>query len=155
MLILTQSTSYSFFNASLICLLFALTSQMKTRVLFSSIFFIADSVLSGWMMILAASRRGCKGIDLRGYLGERESWRVFGRWKVVERRTLRTFCEWTWKKGIWVRSCRMERVFIEGLAYTSQSRLRCVVGLCAGLASLLGRCRFLHVSTCRPAQCCV
>lgn len=43
----TQSTSYSFFSASLICLLFALISQMKTRVLFSSIFFIALSVFSG------------------------------------------------------------------------------------------------------------
>ena len=46
-LIFTQSTSYSFFKASFICLLLALTSQMNTKVLFSSIFFIALSVLSG------------------------------------------------------------------------------------------------------------
>jgi len=32
--------------------------DMKTRVLFSSIFFIALSVLSGWTMTLPASRRG-------------------------------------------------------------------------------------------------
>lgn len=28
-------------------------------------------------------------MDLRRYLGERESWRVLGRWKLVEVRTLR------------------------------------------------------------------
>ena len=51
-LIFTQSTSYNFFNASLICLLFALTSQMNTSVLFSSIFFIALSVLRGLIITL-------------------------------------------------------------------------------------------------------
>lgn len=34
-------------------------------------------------------------MDLRGYLGARESWRVLGRWKVVDRRTLRTLWELT------------------------------------------------------------
>lgn len=64
-------------------------STRKTRVLFSSIFFIALSVFRGWMMILCSSRRGTWGMDLRRYLGERESWRVLGRWKLVEVRTLR------------------------------------------------------------------
>jgi len=94
-LILSTSTSYNFFNDSLICLLFALTSTMNTSVLFSSIFFIALSVLSGWMMTLEASRRGSCATDLRGYLGARESVRVFGRWKEVLVRTLRTLCELT------------------------------------------------------------
>lgn len=94
-LILTHSTSYIFFNASLICLLFALTSTMNTSVLFSSIFFIALSVLSGCTMILEASRRGSDWMLLRGYLGERERVRVFGRWKEVDVRTLRDLCELT------------------------------------------------------------
>lgn len=92
---LMVSTSYSFFSASLICLLFALTSTMNTSVLFSSIFFIALSVFNGWMMTLEASRRGWCGIDLRGYLGARDSWSVFGWWKDVLVRTLRVLCELT------------------------------------------------------------
>jgi hypothetical protein len=68
---------------------------MKTRVFCSSIFFRAPSVLRGWMMTLCSSRRGAWGTDLRGYLGARESWRVLGRWKVVEVRTLVFFWEWT------------------------------------------------------------
>ena len=46
-LTLAAWTSYSFFTASLIWRLFARMSVMKTRVLCSSIFFIADSVFSG------------------------------------------------------------------------------------------------------------
>lgn len=38
---------------------------------------------------------GWLGIDLRGYLGERESVRVFGRWKEVDLRTLCALCELT------------------------------------------------------------
>lgn len=68
---------------------------MKTKVLFSSIFFIALSVFNGWMMTLLASSLGSCGTDLRGYLGARESVRVFGRWKEVDVRTLRTLCELT------------------------------------------------------------
>ncbi len=94
-LIFTHSTSYNFFNASLICLLFALTSTMNTNVLFSSIFFIALSVFNGCTMTFPASRRGTCGTDLRGYLGARESCSVFGRWKEVVVRTLRTLCEST------------------------------------------------------------
>ena len=92
-LILTQLTSYSFLRAAAIWRLLALTSTMKTRVLFSSIcggqrcrrpcggpltFFIADSVLRGWMRMVDASMRGAWGIDLRGYLGARDSSRVLG-----------------------------------------------------------------------------
>jgi hypothetical protein len=94
-LICTTSTSYNFFRASLIWRLLALTSTMKTRVLFSSIFFMALSVLSGWMMTLEASRRGWCGIDLRGYLGARDRVRVLGRWKEVDVRTFLTLCELT------------------------------------------------------------
>ncbi len=65
-LIFTHSTSYSFRSASRICRLLALTSTMKTSVLFSSIFFMADSVLSGCTMTWCSSRRGACGMDLRG-----------------------------------------------------------------------------------------
>lgn len=51
------------------------------------------------------------GIDLRGYLGERESVRVFGRWKVVLKRTLRTLCELT---------CYMNRPSDDGISDTPQ-----------------------------------
>ena len=44
--------SYSFLTADLIWCLFALMSQMKTRVLLSSIFFMADSVVKGCLMML-------------------------------------------------------------------------------------------------------
>ena len=43
--------SYNFFTASLICLLFAVSPTINTRVLLSSIFFIADSVVKGNLMI--------------------------------------------------------------------------------------------------------
>lgn len=89
-LTLTVSTSYNFFNACLICLLFALTSTTKTSVLFSSIFFIALSVFNGCTMILCSSSLFSCGIDLRGYLGFRAKRRVLGWWKVVLRRILRT-----------------------------------------------------------------
>lgn len=56
---------------------------------------MALSVFNGCTMTLEASRRGTWGIDLRGYLGARESVRVFGRWKLVLVRTLRTLCELT------------------------------------------------------------
>ena len=39
--------SYNFLTEALICGLLALTSTMKTSVLLSSIFFIADSVVNG------------------------------------------------------------------------------------------------------------
>jgi hypothetical protein len=100
-LILTQLTSYCFLSAAAIWRLLALTSTMKTSVLFSSIyaglaygcmtsivcrtFFMADSVLSGWMRTVEASMRGAWGTDLRGYLGARDSSRVLGLWHVSRR----------------------------------------------------------------------
>ena len=73
---------------------------MKTRVLFSSIFFMADSVLRGWSRILCWSMPICSlGMDLRGYFGARERRRVLGRWKVAESLTLRTLCELTCRTG--------------------------------------------------------
>lgn len=99
MLTLTQSTSYSFLSAFLIWRLLARTSTMKTSVLFSSIFFMADSVLSGLMSTVCSSRRGSCGTLLRGYLGFRLRRRVLGRWKVVLRRILRTLCELTCSKN--------------------------------------------------------
>lgn len=45
------SISYSFLTACLTCGLLALTSTMKTSVLLSSIFFIADSVVKGCLII--------------------------------------------------------------------------------------------------------
>jgi hypothetical protein len=44
----------------------------------SRTFFMADSVLSGWIRTLEASMRGAWGTDLRGYLGARDSSRVLG-----------------------------------------------------------------------------
>jgi len=43
--------SYSWRTASLIWRLLAEMSTMKTRVLLSSIFFMADSVVSGYLMV--------------------------------------------------------------------------------------------------------
>lgn len=45
------SISYSFLTACLIWCLFALTSTMNTSVLLSSIFFMADSVVNGNLMM--------------------------------------------------------------------------------------------------------
>ena len=39
------------------------------------------------------SIRGAWGIDLRGYLGSRASFSVFGRWNDTENRSFRTLCE--------------------------------------------------------------
>src|SRR5260370_38510815 len=88
-LILAACTSYNFFTASLICLLFARISQMKTRVLCSSIFFIADSVLRGDIMARYGSIRAPWGMDFRGYLGLRGRRRVRGRRKETGVRTCR------------------------------------------------------------------
>lgn len=58
-------------------------------------------------MTLEASKRGSCGTDLRGYLGERERVRVFGRWNEVLVRTLRTLCELTCykKQAVRMMSC--------------------------------------------------
>merc|ERR1712166_587539 len=68
---LAHWTSYIAFTASLIFCLEALMSTMKTRVLISSIFFMADSVVRGYLIIeyLSNLLRCCT--DFRGYLGSR------------------------------------------------------------------------------------
>lgn len=48
------------------------------------------------MITLWASSRGTWGIDFRGYFGDLDRTRVFGRWKVVDRRTFRAFLPWTY-----------------------------------------------------------
>ena len=61
-------------------------------VLFSSIFFMALSELSGNRMTAKWSSLGSEWIALRWYLGLRGSFKVFGRWKVVD---VRIFFFWT------------------------------------------------------------
>jgi hypothetical protein len=84
-----ESTSYILLTASLICLLLAFTSTINTKVLFSSILRMADSVFRGNLRMAYWSRRGVRGMDLRGYLGVRARRRVLGRRKVVDVRILR------------------------------------------------------------------
>jgi len=59
---------------------------MKTRVLLSSIFFIADSVVSGYFRIWYWSSLLTRGTERREYLGSRCSTSVFGRWNLVDLR---------------------------------------------------------------------
>merc|ERR1719389_927825 len=84
-------TSYICATASLIWLLFALTSTMKTRVLSSSIFFIADSVVRGYLIMRNLSMTCRFATDLRGYIGLRACFNVFGRKKWTFLRTLVCF----------------------------------------------------------------
>ena len=57
--VLTLQTlmSYNFLTADLIWCLLAFKLQIKTKVLLSSIFFMADSVVNGCLMILWASEK--------------------------------------------------------------------------------------------------
>ena len=75
--------SYMRRTASVICLLLARVSTMKTSVLLSSIFFIADSVVRGYLRIWYWSSLFSLGTDRREYLGLRCSLRVLGRWNLV------------------------------------------------------------------------
>lgn len=76
--------SYIFFTASLIFFLSARMSTMKTKVLLSSIFFIADSVVKGYLRIWYWSNL-FRGVTLiRGYLGFLSFFNVFGRWNVTD-----------------------------------------------------------------------
>ena len=75
--------SYILNTASLTFCLVARTSTMKTRVLLSSIFFMADSVVSGYFNTPNWSSLLVAGTDLRGYFGARFSCSVFGRWNVT------------------------------------------------------------------------
>merc|ERR550525_2267200 len=71
-------TSYIAFTASLILGLLALTSTRKTSVLISSIFFMADSVVTGHWIIRYLSILLRRSTDLRGYLGSRFFLSVLG-----------------------------------------------------------------------------
>merc|ERR1719389_80320 len=64
---------------------------MNTSVFSSSIFFIADSVVSGYLMILNLSSSGFFAIALRGYIGLRACFSVFGRKKCTFLRTFDVF----------------------------------------------------------------
>ena len=69
MLTLATLIEYNLETASLICLLLAVTSTIKTRVLLSSIFFIADSVVNGNLIVLKASNLGAPfGVGALGFL---------------------------------------------------------------------------------------
>lgn len=58
-------------------------------MLLSSIFFIAASVVNGYLIMLNASMRFLVGTAFRGYFGLRGNLRVFGRRKRTDVRTLR------------------------------------------------------------------
>jgi hypothetical protein len=75
------------------CLL-ALMFTMKTKVLLSSIFFIADSVVRGCLMMLWASILLRLGIDFLGYLGFLAGRKVLGRWKCTDVRTFLILVPW-------------------------------------------------------------
>ena len=75
--------SYIRRTASVICRLFARVSTMKTRVLLSSIFFIADSVVSGYLRMAYWSSGLTFGTDLRENFGLRSRRSVFGRLNLV------------------------------------------------------------------------
>merc|ERR1719436_2210022 len=82
---LAHCTSYIARTASLIFSLVALMSTRKTSVLISSIFFIADSVVTGHWMTRYLSILSRRSTDLRGYFGSRFLMRVLGRkkWTLV------------------------------------------------------------------------
>ena len=94
-LTLATSTSYNFLTAPLIFGLLARTSTINTRVLLSSIFFIADSVVSGCLMIANWSSLFVRGIDTRGYFGCRGNFKVLGRWNCTDVRTFRFAVDFT------------------------------------------------------------
>merc|ERR1719401_1612259 len=60
----------------------ALMSTRKTSVLISSLFFIADSVVTGHVIMRYLSIRPRVSTDFRGYFGSRFLMSVFGRKKV-------------------------------------------------------------------------
>ena len=72
--------SYIPLTADLIFALVARTSTMNTSVLLSSIFFIADSVVSGNLRIWYESSLLTRGTERREYFGLRSRRSVFGRW---------------------------------------------------------------------------
>merc|ERR1712195_349457 len=83
--------SYMRRTASVICRLFARVSTMKTRVLLSSIFFMADSVVNGNFRIWYWSSLLTRGTERRRYLGLRSRRSVFGLWNFGFKYTLVDF----------------------------------------------------------------
>merc|ERR1719401_185043 len=71
----------------------ALMSTRKTSVLISSLFFIADSVVTGHVMMRYLSFRPRVSTDFRGYFGSRFLMSVFGRKKCTFVLTFLTFRE--------------------------------------------------------------
>ena len=94
-LTLETSISYSFLTAALIWGLFARMSTINTRVLLSSIFFMADSVVRGCLMMAKWSSLLILGADRRGYFGFRVRLRVLGRWNCTDVRTFLFAVLWT------------------------------------------------------------
>merc|ERR1719444_710529 len=90
-LTLAHLTSYICFTASLMFNLLALMSTKKTSVLISSIFFMADSVVTGHWMILYLSFRSRLSTDRLGYFGSRFLIKVLGRKKCTFVRTFLCF----------------------------------------------------------------
>merc|ERR1719446_654829 len=84
-------TSYIAFTASLIFSLVARMSTRKTKVLISSIFFMADSVVRGHFMIAYLSILFRRCTDFRGYFGSRLLMSVLGKKKCTFVRTLDFF----------------------------------------------------------------
>merc|ERR1719161_929502 len=64
---------------------------MNTRVFSSSIFFIADSVVSGYLITRNLSMSWSLATDVRGYIGFRACFSVFGRKKWTFLRSLVCF----------------------------------------------------------------
>ena len=82
MLTLATSVSQSFFTAYLIWCLLALTSTVNTSVLLSSVFFMADSVVRGNLMVAQWSSFFLLEVLFRGYVCCLLSRSVLGRRKV-------------------------------------------------------------------------
>merc|ERR1719254_214591 len=84
-------TSYNSFTASLIRTFVALMSTKNTSVLISSIFFMADSVVTGHWMMRYLSIRSRVSTDFIGYFGSRFLIKVFGLKKCTLVRVFFTF----------------------------------------------------------------
>merc|ERR1719336_2233778 len=84
-------TSYMAWTASLMLILLDFTSTMKTKVLISSIFFIALSVVTGYWMMRYLSILQRPSTDFLGYFGSRFCFNVFGRKKCTLVLTFRCF----------------------------------------------------------------
>merc|ERR1711965_452896 len=76
---LLQEISYMALTASLICRLFAATSTINTKGLLSSIFFIALSVVKGYLMTRYLSIFARAGAAFNAYLGAFGGWKLLGR----------------------------------------------------------------------------